>query len=501
MASQDNPVSYSCFEIHSLSLTLERSTPVGSGRDPILCHRKDLHPTATTRFRYPPTLLSGKTIQLIGGQPEVFHNPNTYYTDASRHSPGFASASSQQSGGYSSGSYVGTNTGPTFDPAVTAGSHTTPVQSGAHNQDQDLIGQEWMIMTQQISANVQEQMAETLRVINQRIQELEELKRTEQADSKVKKGRCPQPITRLVKRTMLDLLGMDDPKGPVPGPLGPGEPPRVNASGTELHNPSWEGNADGTQPLVVATVAVIWANETTSRTLPEKLGALDADLKALIKSATIQHWSSKKKTYSGQTTESGSRKILKKRIYNRTYARYSRKVARRRNQVPAFKTKFGAENCVGLEGLLHTPWVSDDGSEPENADPVRWNTRRMSTGDKRACEHLHPDWRSAQLDRIYATLDTLDRRHKPASNLFVSGPSRSRGSAKIERFRGFPENSLKGQPRGSRVPYLSCVNAVWAEKEGYECVEDPADFTIFDLAISDADIDEEDLALLADDES
>lgn len=62
---------------------------------------------------------------------------------------------------------------------------------------------------------------------------------------------------------MGDLLGMEDRKGKVPGPLAPGEAPRM-VNGVELHNPTWKGRADGTQALVVATVNLIWANQTVS---------------------------------------------------------------------------------------------------------------------------------------------------------------------------------------------------------------------------------------------
>lgn len=59
---------------------------------------------------------------------------------------------------------------------------------------------------------------------------------------------------------MQNLLGMDGRKAMVPGPLPPGTPPRKEGEVT-LHNPDWTGKASGTQPLVVATVNLILANE------------------------------------------------------------------------------------------------------------------------------------------------------------------------------------------------------------------------------------------------
>ncbi|KAJ7877420.1 hypothetical protein B0H14DRAFT_2567789 [Mycena olivaceomarginata] len=102
-------------------------------------------------------------------------------------------------------------------------------------------------LTSQLSAQVQAQLGQAIGSINTRIAELEQLQTV--VEEKKGKKKIPRQIFTLVTETIKNLPGMADNKSPVPGPLGPGDPPRVDENGAILHNPTWEGNADGTQPL------------------------------------------------------------------------------------------------------------------------------------------------------------------------------------------------------------------------------------------------------------
>jgi hypothetical protein len=103
---------------------------------------------------------------------------------------------------------------------------------------------------------------------------------------------------------------------------------------------------------------------------------------------------------------------------------------------------------------------------------------------------------------VYGALDTLGREAKVARRRHVrGGKDRRRGRNGADRFPGFPENTYKDGPKGKRIPYKSCVNPEWAEKNDYAPLADPENFTIFSLEIPDGDLDDEALAMLADDES
>ncbi|KAJ7323332.1 hypothetical protein DFH08DRAFT_969403 [Mycena albidolilacea] len=136
-----------------------------------------------------------------------------------------------------------------------------PPPPGAVNVQQVAGGENGQ--NEHIKQQIQAQIAPEMVAIYKCIAELEGQKAQEEADEEVAKERkkCPQVITRSVSSTMRNLLGMEDAKSVVPGPLGIGELPRVDENGITLFNPTWEGNADGTQALVVATFKLVWANE------------------------------------------------------------------------------------------------------------------------------------------------------------------------------------------------------------------------------------------------
>ncbi|KAF8180757.1 hypothetical protein K438DRAFT_1768297 [Mycena galopus ATCC 62051] len=404
--------------------------------------------------------------------------------------------------------------------------HTDPVSSQpVGSQQQELTNDQRSVleqMKQEVQMNLKAELEHRMNLVNKRIEELEAMEAA--ATTPRRKKNCPKDIAvslpfflqteltefsfvlqKLIAATMRDLLDMPDPKSVVPGPLAVGEAQRQDENGVIFHNPTWTGNADGTQPLVVSTISLVWENEKAIRTLPEKLGPLNSNMKAMFKTAAIQYWGTLQKRFAAQTTEKGRQRYLRKAKYNVGYGRYKRAgnnqlTSSRRNAIPDFKKKYGEGNCVGLEAIIYSPWASEDGSEPENADPAAFNTRRIATGNRKALEKRCQEWRGAVPNRVYGALDTLARKALvDAQHNVQGGKDRRRGHGKAERFRGFVENAYKGFPKGSRIPYKSCINPAWAEKEGYTgSQDDPADFTIFKLVIDDADLDSEAIALLAD---
>ncbi|KAJ7678037.1 hypothetical protein DFH06DRAFT_1121574 [Mycena polygramma] len=359
----------------------------------------------------------------------------------------------------------------------------------------------------QVKAQVNSQMASLWEIMEERERAKAKRDEEEAAAARVRnpvKVGSPEIYAKVVE-TMQALLGMEDARSKVPGPLASGEACRVDANGVKLHSPTWLGRPDCSQALVMATVNVLWANETrgvlimkTCRTLSEGEGPMDAHLKNRFKKAAIQHWCTKRFNYQAENTEAGADKKTAKIDYNRGHHRTKRLVATRRGEVPAFKVKYGAANCEGVDALLYTPWASMDGSEPGKADPDAWKARRKATGDKTANEQLHPEWRGEIPDRINAALDTLARQNEGnTAHRVQGGKDRRRGrSRKSDRFPCFPENKTTEGPAGNRIAWRSCVDPAWLAATAYDPLEDPTEFTIFGLIIPDADLDEEALAML-----
>ncbi|KAJ7767766.1 hypothetical protein B0H16DRAFT_1453391 [Mycena metata] len=372
----------------------------------------------------------------------------------------------------------------------------------------------------QIQQRVDETVAAELAQLQAKIAHLEQYQAEKAADTKAAHSSTKMPkeyfegeshlcLQDLIKVAMLGLLGMPDAKSPVPGPLEDDAVPRVNEQGDTLHNPVWAGQkANGAQPLVIAVVNLVWRNENDSRTLPEEFGPLNDEIKAMLKKAAIQHWRTKQRRWLAENTERGAAQLVHKLGWNGRYQRLKRLADIRRSVIAQMIEEYGAENCVGLPALIHSPWCSDDDGEgPGQANPEQWQDRRLATGDPRARERLRPEWRSKKQDRIFGLLDTLARKaetkaadsHVPIGGRH-SGKKRSkdrrRSQYRVIRFPGFPENSSKASP-AKRTPYQWSVNPRWRQENNYECVPDPAEFTIFNLVIPDEHLDREALALLA----
>ncbi|KAJ7177646.1 hypothetical protein C8R46DRAFT_1212393 [Mycena filopes] len=338
--------------------------------------------------------------------------------------------------------------------------------------------------------------------------QLQEERSRQRAEITAARGKLkiPPPIFKPVVAAMLGLLGMSHPKCEVPGPLNAGEPPRVDENGVELFNPTWKGTANGAQPLVIATVKLVISNENAKRTLPASCGDLNKELEVLIALAAVQHFSTKQKAYKAQTDPKYAAAAAHKMFRNRVDNRTKRTATLRRSVIDKLEDKYGPENCVGALALVHADWGSEDGTDAGEADPEEWTASQGASGDpKRGRECCKPEWRSDMLDRFYGVLDTLERQEDVPKKLPVGGKNRPSSGGKdlrkdafcVDRFRGFPENSLKGPPK-KHAPYVSCVNQAWAEThqgEG-ELVADPPSFTIFKLAIPDSDFDAQALALL-----
>ncbi|KAJ7757938.1 hypothetical protein B0H16DRAFT_1689410 [Mycena metata] len=390
-----------------------------------------------------------------------------------------------------------------------ASSQLTPQSSQGQNQRE--AAPKWELMIEQVTMKIRAEVRAEVGPLHDTIKQLQQERSEHRAEtvlSKQKKKIHPE-IYELIKTAMMGLLGMPDAKCDIPGPLGGDEHPRVDEAGVSLFNPTWEGTANGSQPLVIATVNTVWGNENVKRTLAAHHGALDAELKAIVKAAAVQHFSTKQRAYRAQIDPVYKAKLVAKNKGNTIYNHLKRVGATRREMIPELEEKYGAENCVGALALVQNDWCSEDGSDAGEADPVKWGAAKAASGDpKRAKERRKPEWRADCPDRLYAVLDTLSRQNETEKSFPVGGHHRKRKGRKaggkdrrkeafkVDRFRGFAENVLRGPPK-KHVPFVSCVNEAWAaENKEYALLPDPPNFTIFNLVIPDSDLDAEALALL-----
>ncbi|KAJ7780918.1 hypothetical protein B0H16DRAFT_1682521 [Mycena metata] len=407
-----------------------------------------------------------------------------------------------------------------------ASSQLTPQSSQGQNQRE--AAPKWELMIEQVTMKIRAEVRAEVGPLHDTIKQLQQERSEHRAEtvlSKQKKKIHPEIYVggnpcigamndshiawELIKTAMMGLLGMPDAKCDIPGPLGEDEHPRVDEAGVSLFNPTWEGTANGSQPLVIATVNTVWGNENVKRTLAAHHGALDAELKAIVKAAAVQHFSTKQRAYRAQIDPVYKAKLVAKNKGNTIYNHLKRVGATRREMIPELEEKYGAENCVGGLALVQNDWCSEDGSDAGEADPVKWGAAKAASGDpKRAKERRKPEWRADCPDRLYAVLDTLSRQneteksfpvgghHRKSKGRKAGGKDRRKEAFKVDRFRGFAENVLRGPPK-KHVPFVSCVNEAWAaENKEYALLPDPPNFTIFNLVIPDSDLDAEALALL-----
>ncbi|KAJ6528998.1 hypothetical protein B0H19DRAFT_1242980 [Mycena capillaripes] len=151
--------------------------------------------------------------------------------------------------------------------------------------------------------------------------------------------------------------------------------------------------------------------------------------------------------------------------------------------------------AVGAEKSVLTDYVSSELSEP--GDPEKGKAKGFVTHKKR--------WTSNQLRLYYANLRTLNRR-KASREAHAPGKKQSTVDRdRLPRYKCDASSMSTELPptKHGRVPYVWMVDPLRkAQLEAdIDTVPNPAAFTIFSLAIKMEDLDAEERAYLADDES
>ncbi|KAI0070080.1 hypothetical protein K474DRAFT_284691 [Panus rudis PR-1116 ss-1] len=320
--------------------------------------------------------------------------------------------------------------------------------------------------------------------------------------------RRPQKeLARSTQATMLSMMGLKRPSSTtaqaqiiLPHPLQRGEAPRVGNDGRELATPDFTGavNDPVNMRFLEDVVSLMIRNETRARTLAAHVVVTER----LVEVAAKQYFSTLRMWYRRQNEEATESKMRERRAKNTRRQRKKRKADNLRKAVPLFRAKYGEENTVGLEQIIHTDYQSSEHSDCGAADPAEFDAYRTAHGGGTdGLEIRREQWRSYKLDRIYYSLKTLviEQTHNELKR------GERPGKVQRLRFQGMKVNANNRMPpaKPSKRPYISCVSEDWAERTGNTSIpmlQDPEDFTIFSLEIPDEDLDKEDLAWLADDE-
>ncbi|KAJ6517960.1 hypothetical protein C8R47DRAFT_1458 [Mycena vitilis] len=317
-------------------------------------------------------------------------------------------------------------------------------------------------------------------------------------------------IIKSVHETMLQMLGMvADPKV-VPAPYGPGDEMRYEdaAKTIPLFIFQWNEpvnsvhNTEGIQRLV----DTVTANQTAVPTW-EKLESPVA-LRAAITRSAVYYFGTKAKCFKAQGSTELARKAKDRAHATMVRNRMRRKAAGRRKFVSAFRLEYTEAATVGVEALLMTDAMSEDHSDYGEVSEERWNRRALAyTKDELSLETEIVRARSKPLHRVLIRLDKFERDANPPDKLSTGRVGQKKkkkkiGNEKTKRFPGFAENANEGLPKqkGRGLPYEFSVDKEWRKKNRTHVRQNPADFTIFNLAIPDTDFDKLDLAFLADDE-
>ncbi|GJF00434.1 hypothetical protein PsYK624_167220 [Phanerochaete sordida] len=276
---------------------------------------------------------------------------------------------------------------------------------------------------------------------------------------------------------MLDLIGVEKKRGQkivLPDPLADGEPARV-VNGAELFSPRWkEGiSCDVNHRFIEATVDRVVRNQKTNPTL-DAAHATPAHLRQ----GAETYYNTLRDVYKAQVDETAAAKAQVKQENTKVNIRRHRRCDGLRQAVPAFRERYGYDDTVGLEQLLHTDCVSSEHSQKEGRDGDD------DSGDEGAVLEVQgKNWRSDPYVRILAALEMIARE--------IRG-RKSRSAAK-RRVRGPAERDYDGPPPKGNPPYSFCVSHDWAVRTGHAdgrlaVLEDPDDFTIFRVEIRDEDL-------------
>ncbi|KAI0069571.1 hypothetical protein K474DRAFT_1751280 [Panus rudis PR-1116 ss-1] len=246
-------------------------------------------------------------------------------------------------------------------------------------------------------------------------------------------------------------------------------------------------------------VNLIMANETATRALPPHVIVQ----RGLVEIAAHQYFTTLRGWYSAQNNADRMERRMSKNTKNTRRQRKRRKADALRKAVPLFRAKYGEDETVGLEQLIHADYQSSEHSEggESNVDEFQ-KYRKEHGGSDDGLEICREQWRSPQLNRVYYSL-------KKIGNEQITNKSCRReraGRAQRLRFRGMAANANDRVPpvKLSKRPCFSYVNESWAirtSNENIPMLEDPEEWSILSLSIPDEDIDDDNRAWLGDDEA
>ncbi|KAH9849719.1 hypothetical protein C2E23DRAFT_861701 [Lenzites betulinus] len=207
-----------------------------------------------------------------------------------------------------------------------------------------------------------------------------ELVRILQGNKKGPGGDMPPAILRAVHTDMRFLMGIRDKSGRpgrkkawvLPDPLGPEEEARRAGDGSPLHNPDWykDANAGVNNNFICDTVK-------------------------LVKQKAVGYFKSMKRKYIGEHNPEAGEKLKKRGDIGRYY--------QRRHRVKPFRIVFGLAETEGVQEIVCSSCVSEEGSADEAlAETGVRDARRREADVGAGAFEVHPlMWRAVEVGHLH----------------------------------------------------------------------------------------------------
>ncbi|KAF7348323.1 hypothetical protein MSAN_01786100 [Mycena sanguinolenta] len=294
----------------------------------------------------------------------------------------------------------------------------------------------------------------------------------------------------------------------LPHPLKEDEEPGFLADGvTRKAHPNWNAGVSDKINVAFCTRVTNLAMDAIGHDDPAK-PAYGNPSREDVMAMAKQYYRTLRRVYSAQTTPEGEERHSHKLTLGKWRGRKVQKAANLRRAVDRFREIHGKENTVGDYDAIQTDDMSSEHSDCGNVPQDVFKAhRKRSGGGEQGWEVRPKNWHSRFLKLYYAHLKTISRQ------LCQEKSKKRRGSSKVKtrrvpRFKSLPANNNNSAPVLVRDKplYEKMVSSEWMEQVGMtykelNAVANPAELTLFNLALTTEGLDDIELEYLADDET
>ncbi|KAJ6516692.1 hypothetical protein C8R47DRAFT_1268201 [Mycena vitilis] len=295
----------------------------------------------------------------------------------------------------------------------------------------------------------------------------------------------------------------------LPLPLAPGQKADLLADNkTERAHPNWLSGTSDPHNLSICLRVRDLAMDQIKRDnlLPDPSYGSPTEQQVLT--VTKNFYKNLRKTFTSQTTEEGRLRREVKCGKSKHRGRRVEKAKEHRATVPKLREIYGEAKTVGDYEVIHTTDMSSEHSDCGMVNQTVFNAhRKRSGGGERGWEIRRKNFRSSWLNLYLAHLKTLRRAMLAEAQAEPGASSSSNVGHRVPRFKGMVENEDNAAPSLTRKGplYQSMVSEAWMKKNNttypeIRALPDPDHFTVFQLPLRAADLHENEIEYLGDDE-